>query len=67
MFVARKNRTNASAIFVSLSAVGMALGPLLALPLQRVPEFKVGTPSSYPSIISSQICSILAFSPLLWV
>ena len=41
MYVARKDRTNASALFVSLSAVGMALGPLLALPLSRVPEVKL--------------------------
>ena len=41
MYVARKDRTNASALFVSLSAVGMALGPLLALPLSHVPEFKL--------------------------
>ena len=41
MYVARKNRTNASALFVSLSAVGMALGPLLALPLARVPQTKI--------------------------
>ena len=47
MYVARENRTNASAIFVSLSAVGMALGPLLALPLQHVPEFKVFGKSCY--------------------
>ena len=42
MYVARKDRTNASALFVSLSAVGMALGPLLALPLAQVPEFQLG-------------------------
>lgn len=41
MYVARKDRTNASALFVSLSAVGMALGPLLALPLARVPQTKI--------------------------
>eukprot|EP00884_Botryococcus_braunii_P019635 jgi/Botrbrau1/6355/Bobra.0098s0014.1 len=38
MYVARKNRTAASALFVSLSAVGMALGPLLALPLSHFPD-----------------------------
>lgn len=38
MYVAKKDRTAASALFVSLSAVGMALGPLLALPLSHVPD-----------------------------
>lgn len=37
IFVAFKDRTWASALFVSLSAVGMALGPLLALPLSHFP------------------------------
>lgn len=37
LFVARKDRTWASALFVSLSAVGMALGPLLSLPLSLFP------------------------------
>lgn len=41
MFVARDERTWASALFVSLSAVGMALGPLLALPLARAPSTKL--------------------------
>ena len=39
MFVAKKDRTWASSLFVSLSAVGMATGPLLALPLSHVPNF----------------------------
>ncbi len=47
MYVARKDRTNASALFVSLSAVGMALGPLLALPLARVPQTKILGMSPY--------------------
>lgn len=38
LFVPRAERTSASALFVSLSAIGMALGPLLALPLSRFPE-----------------------------
>jgi hypothetical protein len=38
MYVAKKDRTAASALFVSLSAVGMALGPLLALPLSHMPS-----------------------------
>ncbi|CAL5227554.1 g10545 [Coccomyxa viridis] len=37
LFVAYKDRTWASALFVSLSAVGMALGPLLSLPLSLFP------------------------------
>ena len=37
LFVAFKDRTWASALFVSLSAVGMALGPLLSLPLSLFP------------------------------
>ena len=41
MFVAREQRTWASAVFVSLSAVGMALGPLLALPLARAPTTRL--------------------------
>lgn len=40
IFVAYKDRTWASALFVSLSAVGMALGPLLALPLSHFPTLK---------------------------
>ncbi|BDA46399.1 SPX domain-containing membrane protein At1g63010 [Coccomyxa sp. Obi] len=40
IFVAYKDRTWASALFVSLSAVGMALGPLLALPLSHFPDLK---------------------------
>jgi len=36
--VPRAERTSASALFVSLSAVGMALGPLLALPLSHFPD-----------------------------
>ena len=53
MYVARKDRTNASALFVSLSAVGMALGPLLALPLSHVPEFKLfGALRSYPGDVT---------------
>jgi len=38
LFVPRAERTSASALFVSLSAVGMALGPLLALPLSHFPD-----------------------------
>ena len=38
LFVPRAKRTSASALFVSLSAVGMALGPLLSLPLSHFPE-----------------------------
>ena len=38
LFVPRAERTSASALFVSLSAIGMALGPLLALPLSHFPE-----------------------------
>ena len=37
LFVAFKDRTWASALFVSLSAVGRALGPLLSLPLSLFP------------------------------
>jgi hypothetical protein len=40
IFVAFKDRTWASALFVSLSAVGMALGPLLALPLSHFPTLR---------------------------
>ena len=36
MFVAKKDRTWASSLFVSLSAVGMAAGPLLSLPLSHI-------------------------------
>ena len=57
MYVARKDRTNASALFVSLSAVGMALGPLLALPLAHVPQSKI------LGRFSLQVCII--FCPLL--
>ena len=54
MYVARKDRTNASALFVSLSAVGMALGPLLALPLSHVPEFKLfGALRCHPGDVTS--------------
>ena len=35
-----QDRTSASALFVSLSAVGMAAGPLLALPLSRMPTLR---------------------------
>lgn len=35
-----KDRTSASALFVSLSAVGMAAGPLLSLPLSRMPTLR---------------------------
>ncbi len=38
--MARADRTSASALFVSLSAVGMAAGPLLALPLSRMPTLR---------------------------
>ena len=36
MFVAKKDRTWASSLFVSLSAMGMAAGPLLSLPLSHI-------------------------------
>ncbi|KAK9832195.1 hypothetical protein WJX74_002578 [Apatococcus lobatus] len=37
-FVSKKDRTKASGAFVSANAVGMALGPLLALPLGKFPD-----------------------------
>ena len=56
LFVAFKDRTWASALFVSLSAVGMALGPLLSLPLSLFPTMRFAgltfdhvRPSSRPS------------------
>lgn len=61
MYVARKDRTNASALFVSLSAVGMALGPLLALPLSHVPEFQLFSkfrepmPLHWSTVLSSSL------------
>lgn len=58
MYVARKDRTNASALFVSLSAVGMALGPLLALPLSHITAFKLFGMSSSSSHIRSFMASL---------
>ena len=37
LFVAFKDRTWASALFVSISAVGMELGPLISLHLSQFP------------------------------
>lgn len=41
-FVRKAARTKASAAFVTCSAAGMALGPLLAVPMARVPSIQLG-------------------------
>lgn len=41
-FVRKAARTKASAAFVTCSAAGMALGPLLAVPMARVPTVQLG-------------------------
>ena len=65
LFVPRAERTSASALFVSLSAIGMALGPLLALPLSRFPElFAFGLTFNKARLLPC--CSGWASSAALW-
>ncbi|KAL0025315.1 hypothetical protein WJX79_004533 [Trebouxia sp. C0005] len=53
-FVSKGNRTKASAAFVTSSAVGMACGPLLALPLSYLPTTSLGPISIDPSEAGGQ-------------
>lgn len=62
IFVAYKDRTWASALFVSLSAVGMALGPLLALPLSHFPTLKfAGLTFDHVRLLSSPLTFMWCF------
>ena len=60
-FVSREHRTRASAAFVSSSALGMGLGPLLARLFEWFPEFRVG-PVMLSSITMAG-CAILPHFP----
>lgn len=61
LFVAFKDRTWASALFVSLSAVGMALGPLLSLPLSLFPTMH------FAGLTFDHVRSNRPASPLYWL
>ncbi|KAL0025314.1 hypothetical protein WJX79_004533 [Trebouxia sp. C0005] len=64
-FVSKGNRTKASAAFVTSSAVGMACGPLLALPLSYLPTTSLGPISIDPVTAGGWVMGLLWLTFLL--
>ena len=60
-FVSKRERTKASAAFVGSSAMGMALGPLLARLFQSFPTLHLG-PLTF-NYITMGACELATLSP----